>query len=55
MESAHAFKNVPGPALPAYEVAFGKHPVAFQLAVASSLRGLFKSSPVVKGTRGTES
>lgn len=41
-------KNVAvGSALPAYEVAFGKHRAAFQLGQASGLRSLFKSS----GTR----
>ena len=34
MENAHALKNVGGSALPAYEVAFGKHRAAFQLAGA---------------------
>ena len=38
-------KNVAvGSALPAYEVAFGKHRAAFQLGQASGLRSLFKSS-----------
>lgn len=42
-------KNVAvGSALPAYEVAFGKHRAAFQLGQASGLRSLFKSSGTEK-------
>lgn len=39
---SHALKNVPGSALPAYEVAFGKHRAAFQLARSFRLTRLIQ-------------